>query len=296
MISEMYTATFQLDPATESLQKALTLLEQVVQDHSFVPDYKSQLADLYWSFGIHHMAAGRRDEALTMYKKGLAIREQLVKDSDRTRLKVALATSYGEIGFYYAEIGEGEEALKWLAKNVAILEPIVSRGESYTDARRFLSNVSVARGTTLVVLGRVGEAGQEWRRAADLGKDQTGSQLRVNRAYAMAHLGEYAPVLAELDGLGADLPPGESLRVAGAAALCATAVSKDEALSDAERKRLAEVCAARAMEGLHRTRARLFQVPKQAAALLKADLVFEPLRSRDDFKKLVADLEMADGR
>src|SRR5262249_24929772 len=158
--------------------------------------------------------------------------------------------------------------------------------------RRYLSNIRWVRAQLLTRLKRPREAEEDWRRVVALGQGQSLAQLRINRAYALARLGEYRASLAELEEIGQDLVLPDCLRAAGTAAQCMTAVSQDAALDAAERDRLVESCAARALARLNAGRsAGLFQNPRQAAGWLKYEPDWKPLRSRDDFKKLVAELE-----
>jgi hypothetical protein len=63
--------------------------------------------------------------------------------------------------------------------------------------------------------------------------------------------------------------------------------AKDAKLADADRKRLAETYAARAVQMLRRAVERGWSDIVQ----LRTGAVFAPLRSRDDFQKLVAEIE-----
>jgi hypothetical protein len=117
--------------------------------------------------------------------------------------------------------------------------------------------------------------------------------LRAGRAYARARAGDYVRAAAEADRV-ADAPPpvpGEAyFQAARCLSQCAAGVEKESNLSPEERRRRAEVYAARAVVLLGRARAAGLAVfaNEGKTEKLKGAVEFKPLWSRPDFKRLTA--------
>jgi hypothetical protein len=92
-----------------------------------------------------------------------------------------------------------------------------------------------------------------------------------------------ADVVARLQGLGDTNLYNIACVFSGSSA----AAAKDSKLTPADRTRLKAQYADRAMESLHQAVAKGFQ----KTAVLKSDPDLAPLRSREDFQKLVQELE-----
>jgi hypothetical protein len=137
------------------------------------------------------------------------------------------------------------------------------------------------------------EAVAEWDRALELDDGSSQNGLRLQRAFSLVKLGEHAQATAEANALADQKSvPGETLyNLACVSSLSSTAVRRDPHLSPTEQDQRAEEYAARAVELLGKARAvGYFQEPARVEHL-KTDKDLDPLRDREDFKKLLAELE-----
>jgi hypothetical protein len=112
-------------------------------------------------------------------------------------------------------------------------------------------------------------------------------------------LGDLVPILAGLGNQAAAVQAAEKLRdlggepaveaydAAAALAQCVPVVDKDEALSPEQRQQQAQFYAERAMAMLRHAVTKGFKDVTQ----LKKDKDLDPLRKRDDFQQLLAELE-----
>ena len=112
---------------------------------------------------------------------------------------------------------------------------------------------------------------------------------RINRAGALAARGDHAR--AALDVQALPLQPGlrsvSLYNIACVLSLSGAAAEQDSKLPAAERTRLKTLYCDRAMDFLHDAVARGYNHP----VAIKADTDLEALRARDDFRKLIVDLE-----
>jgi hypothetical protein len=126
----------------------------------------------------------------------------------------------------------------------------------------------------------------------EIGEGLTEEAVRMYRPRAFAHLGLHARAMAGVEALMADgQTRGWVLEELARASVLATAAALiDPALSAADRRRLGDQYAARAVVLLTRAAAvGFFRLPARVEALKTASH-FDPLRSRPDFQKLFAGL------
>ncbi len=147
------------------------------------------------------------------------------------------------------------------------------------------------RARTLGRLGRYAEAVRDWDRVIELDGGNAG--FRLERALALARAEDHARAAAEANALArGEALQGDTLYdLARVYALASSAVRRDANLSAGDRDNLARQHAARAVALLGRAKAAgYYQGPRHLKAL-RTSPDLEPLRSRDDFKKLLAGLE-----
>jgi eukaryotic-like serine/threonine-protein kinase len=146
--------------------------------------------------------------------------------------------------------------------------------------RQFLHNCHKNRALALDELRRHAEAIKDWDRAIELfdGKEPS---IRLQRAVSLARAGEHARATAEADAL-ADSKDVTIATLYDAA--CIHALSSAAARQDAKQ---ADRYAARAVALLLRA----IQKGWNDAEHIGKDSDLDPLRQRDDFQKLIRDLE-----
>jgi hypothetical protein len=110
-------------------------------------------------------------------------------------------------------------------------------------------------------------------------------------AGVLVHLGAYTEAAAAADRLAAagSTPAADLYNAACFLSLCAPLAQKDAMLSESRRKDLARQYGDRAIALLRQAVAKGYK----DAAHMKQDTDLDPLRGREDFKKLMAELEHA---
>jgi hypothetical protein len=115
------------------------------------------------------------------------------------------------------------------------------------------------------------------------------AQLRAGDACGLARLGQHRRAAGEAEAAAAGARPSAVVlyNAACAYAVCSAAARQDTGLGEGDRHRLNERYAARAVELLREAVAERYQ----GAAHMKEDRDLDPLRDRDDFKKLIQELD-----
>jgi tetratricopeptide (TPR) repeat protein len=149
--------------------------------------------------------------------------------------------------------GQPAAALTWYDQAIRTLKPVLHKAPQHSKARQCLRIAHEGRAQTLIHLG------EHARAAADLKE------------------------IAKIQGLA----PDDCYNLACLNALCSAAAGKDQKLPAAQRTKLAEDYAHEALRLLRDAIARGYQ----DVAHLKKDPDFDALRAREDFQKLVRELE-----
>jgi tetratricopeptide (TPR) repeat protein len=166
----------------------------------------------------------------------------------------------------------------------------------YTRAVEIAPKASLpyqGRARTLSRLGRHAEAVRDWDRAIELESGPSRTTLRLARARALGRAGDHARATAEANALSREknLPEATLYDLARVYALASAAARRDSRLPRSERDKLAEQFAAGAVVFLGRARSAGYFQTGQHLDDLKTQADLQSLRSRDDFHRLLADLE-----
>src|SRR5262249_50114686 len=116
-------------------------------------------------------------------------------------------------------------------------------------------------------------------------------QLRAQRAWTLAHLGQHG--LAALEGETLAAHPQALPRVASVYAVNSAAVERDATLSTEAKARLREQYACRAVSLLEQAHAAGLSAQPANRVRLQRSPDLAPLRPRDDFQKLLAQIDRA---
>jgi tetratricopeptide (TPR) repeat protein len=207
--------------------------------------------------------------------------EKLVHENpNNNELAVVLGSFYKTQATLAREQGNSEKAVAVYDKAIATLQAAVQKEPRHSKAREELRNCHSGRAETLARLDRSAEALAEWDRALALDTWPDRSEYRLQRALTLARLGEYAKAMTDCDDLarGKDLPAATLYTLGRAYARAAGAIPDQGARAAA---------ADRAMALLKQAVAAGYN-----AALIKQEKDLDALRDRDDFKELVAALEV----
>jgi tetratricopeptide (TPR) repeat protein len=233
-------------------------------------------------------------KAQAEYQKALAILEPIPRDHpDARESLLLLGETFYNVAFQFRSSGQAETALEHYAKAQKVLDDLLSRQPKHETTRLRLLTVHWDRAAAFMELARYEEALKDWDRALALDNGQHRSRFRASRAVVLARLKRHAEAVAEAEDL-AGAKQSEALNVFHAACACAvssTAVRGDTSLDPAEREKLAERYAGRALAMLQRLHeAGYFKAPRRIKDL-KTEKDLDPLRTRSEFKTLLAAVE-----
>ncbi len=289
------------DAALRAYQRVYAIQKKLVNDYPTVPQFWGDLAQTLDNIASLQYDAGQLDLALRSYNDACELREKLVKDNDTWPYNLRdLGASYVNIGNFYWDTDKPARALSFYERardpqeKVTKENPTVPQFHSNLAATyNRIGRVQSATGNRAAALPAHKEALVHCEQALAFADGQNLNKLRVDRALTLARLGVYASATAEANEV---LQRGVNrrdilLNTARAFSLSSEAARQDAKLSESAQNGLAEQFAHRAVELLTRAQvAGSFDKPGRVNDIRK-DTDFYPLRSREDFIKLLAELE-----
>jgi serine/threonine-protein kinase len=288
--------------AVQALQKALAIRQELADANPAVTRFQSDLARSHHSIGAALMQTGKPAEALEANHKALAIRQKLVSaNPTNIDFQESLAVSHGIIGWSLLRVGKPVEGAQACRKASDLLQKLLDDNPDNTRHQLDLANLQTNIGQALDRQKRTTEALpalekglvilQKLAKAAPnntlysrvLGESHTvrgGARARAGQpAKAAADLRRALELYAKLPHLDVDLQVDRSRTLALLAGLGTDAksgVTKDEAKAFADQS-------VAALAAVVKTG---WALPSE---LKEPD--FDALRGRDDFQKLVAQVE-----
>jgi tetratricopeptide (TPR) repeat protein len=289
--------------AESPIREALGVLAGLAADYPAVPDYRHEVVRAQTNLGVIYGRLRRADAAVSAYRDAASSALRLADDYPTvTEYRLQLARVRFALGEELAVGDKHKEAEAVLADAVRVWEKL------YADNPNSPTNLS-GLVSTLARLGMAIETQKDYPRARTileraeklsiaspllLARDPDGSTAEVSvltfLTRTLVNLGDHAAAspcadrLATLAG-----PQGSNAYDAGCyLARCSTLATIDETIPAEARSVLANEYAGRAVKHLQAAVSRGFRDQKAYAT----DTDLNPLRDRDDFKKLVADLEV----
>ena len=264
--------------ADEEHRKALAIEDKLAADFPAVPALRTDLARSHLNLGALLAGLGKGPEAEGQFRKALAIQEKLVTQfPDVPQYRVDLGGSYSNLGILIRDNGRLGESLEWFEKAIRTLTPVYEQDRRSVQAREFLRNSHWGRAVAYDRLRKFTEAIQDWDRAIELSPIAEQPGRRAARATTRLRMGQVAEAVAEVDELTKD--------TSGSGApwydfACFYAIASGES---ADRK---QAYADRAMDLLRKA----VQAGYHDAAHMGKDTDLDPIRGREDFKKLIEEL------
>jgi serine/threonine protein kinase/tetratricopeptide (TPR) repeat protein len=241
--------------AEAELRRAVEIWEQLVADNRAVTEYRTWLAMSHSSLSGLLNQTGRPTEAEAELRRALEIRQKLVDDSPKVLLdRGFVGISYMELADLALARGRLAEARDGYDRGIAVQERL-ARDDSKTEGYRSdLARILRSRGLARAGLGDVSDAAADVRRALGLydGLPKRSDDEWFQTACARATLAG----LAGRDGAG---------------------VSAAEGKAEADR----------AMALLRKA----VDMGYRDHVAVRTDSALEPLRQREDFKKLLQEME-----
>jgi serine/threonine protein kinase/tetratricopeptide (TPR) repeat protein len=284
----------ELPEAEASFRQALGILEKLAGAFPDVPEYRGHLADSHNSLGNVLSDQGKNDEARASYRQALDSYEKLVAAfPDVPEHAVRLGGASCNLGIFTRDSGQPEAALDWFQKAIATLDAVLGKEPRLVLAREFLCNSHGGRAQAFDALGQHVEAMRDWERALELDDGPSKEFLRANVAESRLRKSQQDKDAAGCLAAAADYDAlkrtdaGELYNSACHRAICAAVIREDPKTPQADAPRLAKEQADLAMAWLHKAVAAGFA----DAAHMKKDEDIDALRGREDFRKLLAELQ-----
>ena len=271
--------------AEDEYRGALAIQEKLAADFRAVPEYLEEEGFTHTNIGNMLRDAGELGDAEAAYRSALTIQEKLAAEFPAVSAhRSALAGNYVNFGHLLQNNGKLAGSVEWYDKALTILVPLTTGSPRLVKERMFLRNAYWGRASALSKLSRHAEAISDWDKAIAV-NDQPEARpgLAALRIAAVARSGEHAKATADADAMAAapDVDGGTLNVLAKVFAISAASVENDA--------QLRERYASRAVELLRQTAAKGYKDIEQ----LKKEDDFRSLRDREDFKRLLRELEAA---
>jgi tetratricopeptide (TPR) repeat protein/tRNA A-37 threonylcarbamoyl transferase component Bud32 len=252
-LGQAYAARGRSVKAETMLKGAATTFQALAHDYADVPDYRRSLANTYDALGsLYYDNLRQVEKAEAAYQQALQIFEKLSQDHpDVLEFTFNVGGCYSNLALVEQALGRSDAALAWHEKAIGTLEHVISKG--YRQAQGYLFDA------------------------------------RINRAGVLAGRGEHVRATDEANAVARheDLFAINLYNIACVFSRSSAAAEKDTKLSPADQTGLKAQYADRALEFLQQAVAKGFQ----NAPGMKSDPDLAPLRSREDFQKLVHEVE-----
>jgi tetratricopeptide (TPR) repeat protein/tRNA A-37 threonylcarbamoyl transferase component Bud32 len=303
-LATLYYGTGRVKQADAAYDNAVAIRKQLATDFPMRADMRHELAGIYESLGNFLSDTGRLKEAQAAYADALEIYKQLAADFPaRPEFRDALAESQNSMGNLLADTGQSKEAEAAYADALAIRRQLAADFPNVPEWQNDLAGTLV----NLAVLGKERGDFVQARRWLEEALPHHQAALKANPAHpevrqfyrnnrvvlALSCAGQGNQAAAvEAAGKVRDLgwdPPRNAYDAACTLALCVPIVGKEYKASKEDREKQTQFYADQAMAMLREAVARGFH----DAAHLKNDPDLAPLRKREDFQKLLAELEKA---
>jgi serine/threonine-protein kinase len=299
--------TGRLQEAEAAYRDALAIYKHLAADFPTRPEFRHELARSHNSLGNLLADTGRLQEAEAAYADALALHKQLAADfPSRPEFRHNLANSHNSLGNLLQNTGRLQEAEAAYADALALHKQLAADFPKVPDYRNGLAGTLVNRAALANGRRDFGAARRELVEA--LPHHQAALQASPkNPTYRQFYQGNLVTLIASCTGLqdqaaavraaetlrdlGWD-PAGNAYDAACGLAQCIPLVEKDPQADAGRRKQQARLYGDQALALLRTAVARGFK----DAAHMKKDTDLDPLRKRDDFKKLLAELEKGAGK
>ncbi len=294
----LYQAAGQPAKALAAFEEARAVREKLARDHPLYLPYEFHLAETPLVLGRLYQKTGEAARAETAYRRAVAVHAAVVRDHpDLPAYQDGLSRAHRGLGDLYRDTGRGEKAEAAYRRAAAVGEKLIA---AFADMPRYRDELARAYGRLgnfYQGAGRESPARTAHARALVVRESLVNdfpdaAGYRAALALLVVRAGNHARGAAEADAVAQGrAPSGATLLVlARTLSRAAAAAGRDIRLSAEERERLAEDRAARAVALLRRAHAAgYFRLWARIEQVQKGrDL--DPLRTRTDFKKLLAEL------
>jgi serine/threonine-protein kinase len=285
------------EQALETLLLSQPIREKLAAQNPGLPYYRETLVELLAQLGRLYFRTRQEAQAYAAWRQAVAHLEHIECNSAtavEVHSKVADSLNLMAQGL----LGKGDVAgaIEQTRRELSIREKLAARDKPLPAA---FYSLGAAQGRLAAYLHRANKpeealswaekSARTWDRALEKASGAEKTFGRLQRAAAVAQSGDHRRAAAEAEDL-VKIPRlgGPVLYdLACVFALSSAAARKDPKLSEAERVRVTDDCGTKAMAALRQA----VQNGYRDAAHMKADTDLDALRHREDFKKLLAQLQ-----
>lgn len=294
--------TLRSQEAQHAIQTALEIQTRLVANFSEVPQYRHDLALTLQASGQQSGRLGQLQDAEEAYRAAQEIQSRLTTDFPaRPRFRLDLAATHNELGLLHLQASRLDDAdtafqaaleiqtrleddyanligLKASLGGTLVNQAIVRNNQkAFADARQKLTEARTHLRAALQANPQDSRARQFWRNCC---WNMCGAHLGL-----MDHA-ELAKAAHELAAF--NFEPIDAYRAAGYLSHGVSVAGKDPALSNEQRLELTEKYGSQAVELLRK----LDRSVQRNRQQLETDVSLAPLKTRADFKQLLADLDI----
>jgi tetratricopeptide (TPR) repeat protein len=291
-----------LKEAEKDFDQALSIHKQLAADFPSRPEFRHNLVRSHVGRGDLLGATGRLQEAEKDLDEAVSIQKQLLADfPSRTEFRQDLATSYNNRGNLLRKAGRLQEAEKDFAQALSLRKQLAADFPNQPDLHNELAG-------TCANLARLHQQQGNWAAAKRVlleGRPHHLAALKANprnptyRQFYRSHLvvltEVHAALLEQADAVRTaatcrDLgynAPADAYDAACFLSLCIPIVAKHDKLDATQRKDAAQFYSDAAMKLLRDAAHKGYK----DVAQMRKDTDLDPLRQREDFRKLIAELE-----
>jgi serine/threonine protein kinase len=293
--------------AETAFRDALKLFQKLAADVPTVPTYRLQVAMTFTSLATLLENTGRLSEAECAYHDSITLLQQLVTDYPAMPLyRQELARSQNKIGALLSNAGRPQEAEDACRRALEIIRGLAAQFPTVPDYQNELARTMVALAKVLRFRKELSSA----RKLLEQALSHHQAALKVNPRhpqYRAVFCDSRAALAGTLIGLrehaaaadtalqlveAATDPAKDVYKAASFLSGCVPLAEQDTQISEVQRVQLAKNYEDRAMATLRQATENGYK----DIAHLKEDKDFAPLRSRQDFKQLCAELERKEAR
>jgi serine/threonine protein kinase len=289
--------------AMEVFKPGVALLEKLAEKFPANEAYRRALAESYHNWANAVSKAGPPQDAEAAHRRSRDVWEKMVADfPGKPAYRSGLAYSHGNLAIELKKLGRSQDAEQSIRQWVSVVEKLSA---DFPDAHDYFNQFADALNNLTFDLRESGrpaearillESAIARLKSRGNGKIDDPDARRCVRywywslAEALVQLKDYRAAVGAADELAryAYEKDRDPCRAARFLAWCVPMVESDTNLSPSERKELAQSYADRAMGYLHVAVANGFR----DANHLKTFEAYAALRSRSDFQRLLAEMEM----
>jgi len=258
---------------------ALSTYEKLIQEFPEQRLYRDDIAKVHHELGNVLLKMQKNAEAEEQYLKGIAVREKLASDfPDYPDYRVDLTKRYVAFAEMKLETKDASASLLWFEKAFDSLRKVQELESQLASHQRYLVRSFQGRGKAYDQLRTETKADADWQKALELSPGEEQHRIRTRRAIHLVLDGQVPKAIAIVEEL-AKLQIKEAKRWYEMGSVFSLA---SKLTADQEQK-----YKDRAMELLNEA-AKLDYIDFET---MSKDSNLDPIRERDDFKKLLDKLK-----